>query len=156
MLIIFESLFIPFGDLQAWYTSVTLIASAICHSSYVEFYALLLVFIFTVCLMAYLASTGIESPEQRWDSRIRQVAFQLQDAIQGTADYVFRNMKFMGRWDTSQALIWSTTCQLPAPSKTTHNSFPIQLKMYNKGGQWKISPYNLEAFLDSGSGLWLI
>lgn len=100
--------------------------------------------------MSYLTGTAVESPEHRWDSEIRQIAARLQDAIQESTDYIFRSMKLSKNWNTVESLVWSTACQLLAPSNGDRKVFPIHLSMYRRGGQWKISQHQLEAVL----GLW--
>ncbi|CAG8961847.1 hypothetical protein HYFRA_00014038 [Hymenoscyphus fraxineus] len=100
--------------------------------------------------MTHLTETAAECSEQIWDSEVRQVAVRLQNAIQQSAQYVFKKMKFKAGWDTEESLIWSTTCQLL--EKSYASPLPIYFHMHldRESEKWLMSHHQLEAIL----GLW--
>ncbi|RYP40814.1 hypothetical protein DL767_001460 [Monosporascus sp. MG133] len=100
--------------------------------------------------LAYLTGDGVTPPRQEWNSDVRKMAAQLQEALQESADYIFTSdMKFSEGWKDAKAFAWSTTCQLSKPSMQSRG-LPIHFFMHRNNGRWEISKYQLEAAL----GLW--
>jgi ankyrin repeat protein len=100
--------------------------------------------------LAYLTGDPITPPRQEWDTDIRKMAAQLQEALQESAEYVFSgDMELSGDWKDVKALLWSTTCQLPELSNESRG-LPIHFLMYRNNSRWKINKDQLEATL----GLW--
>ncbi|CZR68117.1 uncharacterized protein PAC_18016 [Phialocephala subalpina] len=102
--------------------------------------------------LAYLTGDPITPPGQEWDTDIRKMAAQLQEALtlQESAEYIFPgDMELAGDWKDVKTLLWSTTCQLPELSNESRG-LPIHFLMYRNNSRWKISKGQLEATL----GLW--
>ncbi|OCL04039.1 hypothetical protein AOQ84DRAFT_129065 [Glonium stellatum] len=87
--------------------------------------------------LAYLTGEAISATEQRWDTEIRTMAGQLQEAIHESAEYIFSgSMNLVGDWKDAKAFIWSTTCQLCEPSiKTRKKALPIHFLMCRNTGR---------------------
>ncbi|KAH6616137.1 hypothetical protein B0J18DRAFT_296895, partial [Chaetomium sp. MPI-SDFR-AT-0129] len=108
--------------------------------------------------LACLTGSMIRAEDERWNTKTRDMARQLQKALQEAAEYVFLDMALLKGWRKSSSLVWSTTCRLhdpPAMSADSHStaqpvSLPIHFSMHHVAGRWEISECQLEAAL----GLW--
>ncbi|KAH7145594.1 ankyrin repeat-containing domain protein [Dactylonectria estremocensis] len=101
--------------------------------------------------LAYLTSDSITSPEQAWQSDVREMAGKLQEALQDTVEYIFSAENMLSdEWKQANALVWSTTCKLSQPTPKGGSPLPIHFLMYRDESGWKIDKHQLEASL----GLW--
>ncbi|KAK4445311.1 ankyrin repeat-containing domain protein [Podospora aff. communis PSN243] len=108
--------------------------------------------------LACLTGSLIDAEEERWGTKTREVARQLQEAMQEATEYIFSDMAILKGWRESSSLVWSTTCRLHEPptpptgggSAGASTSFPIHFAMHCSAGRWEISECQLEAAL----GLW--
>ncbi|KAH7165344.1 ankyrin repeat-containing domain protein [Dactylonectria macrodidyma] len=101
--------------------------------------------------LAYLTSDSVTSPEEAWQSDVREMAGKLQEALQDTVEYIFSAENMLSdEWKQANALVWSTTCMLSQPPHKGQAPLPIHFLMCRDENGWKIEKHQLEASL----GLW--
>ncbi|KAK4145152.1 ankyrin repeat-containing domain protein [Dichotomopilus funicola] len=109
--------------------------------------------------LSYMTGGMIQAEEEKWNTKIREVARRLKNALQEAAKHVFSDMALLKGWKESTSLVWSTTCRLHEPftmsadenSTARPESLPIHFSMHHVMGRWEISECQLEAALS----LWL-